>query len=58
MTEWWQNFVSDFTRAFITDDRWKYLTRGLANTLLITLFAVVIGIAHRLYCGHYPRNAR
>ena len=44
MAEWWQNFIDDFIRAFITDDRWKYLTKGLGNTLIITLFAVIIGI--------------
>lgn len=45
MAEWWQEFANDFTRAFITDDRWRYLVRGLGNTLLITLFAIMIGIA-------------
>lgn len=45
MAEWWQEFANDFTRAFITDDRWRYLIRGLGNTLLITLFAIMIGIA-------------
>lgn len=29
----------------IKDDRWQYLTEGLKNTLLITLFATLIGIA-------------
>ncbi len=28
----------------IKDDRWQYLTEGLKNTLLITLFATLIGI--------------
>ena len=45
MAEWWQDFVSKFTLAFIDHNRWKFLTGGLANTLLITLFAVIIGIA-------------
>ena len=29
----------------IKDDRWQYLTGGLKNTLIITLFATLIGIA-------------
>lgn len=45
MAEWWQNFIDDFTLAFIEKARWKFLTNGLVNTLLITLFAVLIGIA-------------
>ncbi len=45
MAEWWQEFANDFTHAFITDDRWLFLVRGLGNTLLITLFAIMIGIA-------------
>lgn len=41
---WWQNFAHDFTLAFIEKARWKFLTNGLANTLIITVFAVMIGI--------------
>ncbi len=44
MAEWWQQFVKDFTIAFIDHDRWKFITNGLLNTLIITLFAVMIGI--------------
>ena len=29
----------------IKDDRWQYLTGGLKNTLIITLFAALIGIS-------------
>ena len=29
---------------FIKDDRWKYITDGLKRTLLISFFAVIIGI--------------
>lgn len=45
MAEWWANFVERFVNNFITDDRWRYLLDGLGVTLLITLCAVVIGIA-------------
>ena len=33
-----------FILNFIEDDRWKYITDGLAATLEITFVAVVIGI--------------
>lgn len=32
-------------RNFIEKDRWQYLLTGLENTLLITIFAVLIGVA-------------
>ena len=39
------NFVSQFNKAFIVDDRWKIFLKGLGNTLTITLGAALIGIA-------------
>ena len=30
--------------TFIIDDRWKYLTNGLLTTLMITFFAVILGM--------------
>ena len=41
---WWQNFRDEFVLNFIKDDRWKYLTEGLKVTLLITVFAVFMGL--------------
>ena len=41
---WWQNFRDAFVLNFIKDDRWKYLTEGLKVTLLITAFAVLMGL--------------
>lgn len=38
-------FVRKFTQNFIEDSRWEYLTQGLLNTLVITLFAVFLGVA-------------
>ncbi len=38
------NFAASFYQNFIEDDRWKYITDGLFNTLRITFFAVLIGI--------------
>ena len=39
-----ENFVSQFNKAFIVDDRWKIFLKGLGNTITITLGAAVIGI--------------
>lgn len=44
MTEWFAKLQKDFVLNFVSDDRWKYLTSGLVNTLRITFFAVLIGI--------------
>ena len=40
-----QSFYESFVLNFIKDDRWKYLTNGLAVTLKITFFAVLLGLA-------------
>lgn len=42
---WFDRLKADFYLNFIEDDRWRYLTSGLGNTLKITFFAVLIGIA-------------
>jgi ABC-type amino acid transport system permease subunit len=39
------DFQDTFYRCFIEDNRWRYLTRGLGNTLLITFFALLLGVA-------------
>lgn len=44
MSELFAKFQNDFYVNFIKEDRWQYLTSGLANTLKITLFAVLLGI--------------
>ncbi len=38
-----EKFVQDFKQNFIEQNRWRYLTDGLLNTLIITLGAVLIG---------------
>lgn len=38
-------FKERFYQNFIEKDRWQYLLTGLENTLLITIFAVLIGVA-------------
>lgn len=37
-------FKESFYQNFIQDDRWRYLVLGLKNTLIITFFAVLLGI--------------
>ena len=44
MAEFRQNIVSQFDRAFIVEGRWRYMVRGLGNTLLITFFSLLLGV--------------
>ena len=37
-------FADSFRQNFIENDRWKYLTDGLKTTLIITFFAVLLGL--------------
>ena len=46
MADWFLKVKKDFITCFITKDRWRYITRGLGNTLKIALVAVLLGIAH------------
>lgn len=39
-----QGLVEKFKQVFLEKDRWKYIPKGLLNTVLITLLAGVIGI--------------
>ncbi len=39
------SFIDQFTRNFITADRWKLLLGGLSTTLIVSGLAVVLGIA-------------
>ena len=39
-----QGFVQKFQQVFIEKGRWKYIPKGLGITILITLFAGLIGI--------------
>ncbi len=42
---WFEEFIYEFDRNFIREDRWKSLFQGLLNTLYITFFAVLLGVA-------------
>ncbi len=44
MPEWITKLIRDFNTAFIVDNRWKYLTEGIQNTLILTFFALILGV--------------
>lgn len=54
------DFQAKFYLNFIKDDRWKYITSGLGNTLKITvfalIFAVIIGVAVAIIRYSYDKN--
>ena len=41
----WDELVTEFTKTFIRDNRWKVFLQGFENTMMITLVAALIGIA-------------
>ena len=45
MPEWISKLIRDFDTAFIVDGRWKYLVEGIQNTLILTFFALLLGVA-------------
>ena len=38
-----EEIVSQFYTAFVVENRWRYMLRGLGNTLILTLFALMLG---------------
>ncbi len=45
------SFIDRFTLDFITDDRWKFITKGLGVTLEVTALALVFGVIIGLVVG-------
>ena len=45
MSEWFAQLQAEFQLCFIDKGRWKWLIEGLGNTLIITFFALLIGLA-------------
>ena len=45
MPEWITKLIRDFSTAFVVDGRWKYLVEGVQNTLILTFFALILGVA-------------
>ncbi len=44
MQEYFESLWRDFQTAFITDNRWKYIVEGIQNTLILTFFALILGV--------------
>lgn len=44
MSDWLKDLGHKFYLNFIKDDRWHYITRGLRTTVLITVFALILGV--------------
>jgi len=44
LAEWFAKIKAEFILNFVEDNRWRYLVKGLGNTLQITIAAVLIGI--------------
>ena len=44
MEKWFLQMQAEFRLCFIDKDRWRLLLTGLGNTMVISLFAVLIGI--------------
>ena len=44
MKAWFADLAADFRLNFIDGAKWKWLVDGLRNTLIITFFALLIGI--------------
>ena len=38
--QWFENLKAQFDLNFIQRNRWRFITTGLGNTLLITLFSL------------------
>lgn len=45
MEKWFESLSDQFKLNFIDGERWKWLLEGFENTLIITFFATLIGIA-------------
>lgn len=44
MAEWLNELKEDFILCFIEGDRWEWVLEGLWNTLIITFFALIMGV--------------
>ena len=44
ISAWAQGMKEDFILNFVTENRWKFITTGLSNTIIITFLALIIGV--------------
>lgn len=42
---WFADLKADFILNFVDENRWKFITTGLKNTLIITFLSLLIGVA-------------
>ena len=42
--DWFLDLKADFILNFIDESRWKFITTGLKNTLIITFFSLILGV--------------
>lgn len=49
MTEWFNKIADKFMSCFIDDGFWKWIVQGFGNTLIITIFAVIIGFLFGIF---------
>ncbi len=45
ISQWFADFKADFQLNFIDGGRWRWIVEGLGNTLKITFFSLLIGVA-------------
>ena len=45
MMDFLNKLKDDFVRIFLRDNRWEWLLDGLKNTLIVTFFALLLGLA-------------
>ncbi len=60
ISEWFLGIKDDFIQNFIDNARWKLLYKGLGHTLVITVFALIIGIVIGILvaavCSSWDKN--
>lgn len=44
LQSWWENIKFQFDLNFVQRNRWRFITTGLGNTLLITLLSLMLGV--------------
>ena len=44
MAELLQTLNNQFVTAFVKDNRWRYILEGIGNTLILTFFALILGL--------------
>ncbi len=44
MQAWFESIKAEFIVNFVSKNRWKFITTGLGNTLIITLLALLLGL--------------